>query len=247
MSGSGQIMKPYPTAGKVLSMSTTRSSFLPRLAAVTLVVVAAGLLQSCGANRDKMTTGAIPDDYRTRHPISLAEAEHTLDIPVASGDRRMTVGTRDVVQGFVAEYRARSSGVFRIEYPAGSVNADAASHARRELRQLLGEAGVPRPSIIETVYGASPNGDAAPIRLSYVAITAMTNECGQWPEDIANNTSDNKNWYNFGCASQNNLAAQIADPMDLVAPRGMSPIDAKRRTNVIELYRQGKRTASAAE
>ncbi len=69
----------------------------------------------------------------------------------------------------------------------------------------------------------------------------MTNECGQWPEDIANNTMSNENWYNFGCASQNNLAAQLDNPMDLVAPRAMTPIDAQNRTKVIQIYRgQGK-------
>lgn len=55
---------------------------------------------------------------------------------------------------------------------------------------------------METRYAASPNGDAAPIRLSYVAVTAMTGQCGQWPEDLSDNSFANKNWYNFGCASR---------------------------------------------
>lgn len=230
-------------SGKDMLMQPIRP-FL-RAAAITLIVASAGMLAGCGNNRDRMSTGAIPDDYRTRHPISLAEVEHTLDIPVGSGDRRLTVGTRDAIHGFLANYRTDASGVFQIQYPEGSANAAAAYHLRRELRQVMAEAGVPRPKMVETAYGASPDGDAAPIRLSYVAITAMTNECGQWPEDITNNTAENKNYYNFGCASQNNLAAQIANPMDLVAPRGMTPIDAKRRTTVIGLYREGKSTATA--
>ncbi|MBU2487688.1 MAG: pilus assembly protein CpaD, partial [Alphaproteobacteria bacterium] len=31
--------------------------------------------------------------------------------------------------------------------------------------------------------------------------------------------------------------AQIANPGDLIAPRGMTPIDAERRSTVIEAYR----------
>ncbi len=31
-------------------------------------------------NKDGMSTSAIPDDYRTRHPIMLSEVEHTLDV-----------------------------------------------------------------------------------------------------------------------------------------------------------------------
>ena len=60
---------------------------------------------------------------------------------------------------------------------------------------------------------------------------------GRWPEDMLANTTDNKHYANFGCASQNNLAAQIANPGDLIAPRGMTSIDAERRSVVIEAYR----------
>jgi pilus assembly protein CpaD len=91
--------------------------------------------------------------------------------------------------------------------------------------------------MIETTYDASVTGDAAPIRLSYVAITAQTAPCGAWPEDLALNTLENRNYYNFGCATQSNLAAQIANPTDLVGPRQMSPIDAEQRGQVIDSWR----------
>ena len=91
-------------------------------------------------------------------------------------------------------------------------------------------------------YAASPNGDAAPIRLAYVTTKAMTSPCGEWPADLSDNTFGNRNWYNFGCASQNNLAAQVANPTDLIAPRGMTPIDATQRAKVISDYRGEKTT-----
>ena len=47
----------------------------------------------------------------------------------------------------------------------------------------------------------------------------------------------NRSYWNFGCASQNNLAAQLDNPMDLVAPRAMTPIDAQNRSKVIQTYR----------
>ncbi|MEQ8736971.1 MAG: CpaD family pilus assembly lipoprotein, partial [Hoeflea sp.] len=72
----------------------------------------------------------------------------------------------------------------------------------------------------------------------YLAISASTGQCGRWPDDLAADTSENKHWANFGCAYQNNLAAQIANPGDLIAPRGMSPIDAERRSQVIQTYRE---------
>ena len=207
-----------------------------RLAMVMTVTAVSALLQGCGT-RDGMTTGSIPDDYRTRHPITLTEVEHTLDVPIASGDRHLTTGMRDSIKGFINEYKTSSSGVIQIQAPDGSMNAGAAAAARHEIRRMLTQSGVPSTKIIDSSYRAAPVGDAAPIRLSYVATKAVTNPCGQWPADVANNTFENKNHYNFGCATQNNLAAQIANPMDLITPRAMTPIDATQRGQVISDYR----------
>lgn len=215
---------------------------LRRTGLTVAVLAAATLLQACA--RDPMSTGAIPDDYRTRHPITLSEAQHSLDIPVFSGDNRLTIAMADNIKGFAQSYTATSSGVVQIQVPTGSPNSAAASILKRHVRSVLASSGVPSGKIVETHYGASPSGDAAPIRLSFIAMTAMTGQCGQWPEDLSDNTYSNKNWYNFGCASQNNLAAQVANPMDLVGPRGMSPIDAERRSVVIGNYRSGKTTAT---
>lgn len=199
------------------------------------MVAAIALLSSCA--RDPMTTASVPADYRQRHPIVLSEAQHSLDIPVAVGGNRLPPSTRENIQGFAQNYKAASSGIVQIQLPQGSANAGAADALRKEIRQALVTSGVEAGKIVETRYQADSANDAAPIRLSYIAMTAMTGQCGTWPEDLANDTVMNRNWYNFGCASQNNLAAQIANPMDLMGPRGVSPVDPARRSNVIDAYR----------
>ncbi|MBM3089768.1 pilus assembly protein CpaD [Ensifer sp. T173] len=219
------------------AMSLNRSGVPVRhLRRAAILLVAAGLLVGCGT-KDNLSTGSIPDDYRTRHPIVLAEGERTIDIPIASGDRRLTQGTRDVISGFGADYRNSSTGVVQIMLPRGSANSHAAQAMRKEIRGVLVAAGVPAKRLIEAGYEAGPMGDAAPVRLSYVAITAQTGPCGEWPEDVALNTIQNRNYYNFGCASQSNLAAQISNPTDLLGPRQMSPIDAEQRGQVITDWR----------
>ena len=50
--------------------------------------------------------------------------------------------------------------------------------------------------------------------------------------------------WNHGCASQRNLAAQVANPADLVQPRAETPQLASRRTTVTEKYRKGETTAT---
>ena len=220
-----------------MNAQTKRKGSAVRLLASATLLASLAVLAGCGANPDRSATGSIPDDYRTRHPIVLTESQHTIDVPVASGDRELTAAMRDNIRGFAMDYSSKSRGVIQIMVPHGSANAGAASVLRKDIRATLVGAGVARNRIIETSYGANPEGDAAPIRLAFVAITAKTNPCGQWPEDLISNTVENNQYHNFGCATQANLAAQIANPMDLVAPRGMSPIDAERRSVVIEDYR----------
>lgn len=197
-------------------------------------------LSACGGmGKDTMSTGSIPDDYRTRHPIVVTDVEHSLDLPVSQGSSRMTINMADTVSGFAQEYRNASTGYVQIMVPHGSPNSVAASTLTRQVRSQLITKGVPSSKIIERPYQAQASGDAAPIRLSYVATTAVAGPCGQWPQDLANDTSQNKNWENFGCATQANLAAQLASPTDMIAPRGMTPIDADRRMQVISNYRTG--------
>ncbi|RUY10797.1 pilus assembly protein CpaD, partial [Mesorhizobium sp. M7A.F.Ca.US.006.01.2.1] len=54
-----------------------RSQVCRRFVPVLAVAVAA-LLTGC-AQRDSITVGAIPDDYRTNHPIVIAEKNQKID------------------------------------------------------------------------------------------------------------------------------------------------------------------------
>ncbi|OWV96434.1 CpaD family pilus assembly protein [Rhizobium sp. R693] len=203
---------------------------------LSVVAVAAALLSGC-ASHDELTTGGIPDDYRQRHPIVVAEAEQSVDIPVASTDRRLNIAQRDMIRGFAQNYTSRATGPVYLLTPEGSPNAAAARQLRGQVRAELSARGIASSKIVNSTYAANGAGDAAPIRLTFVGTTAMTSQCGQWPRDMINDFN-NQNYYNFGCATQNNLAAQIANPEDLIAPRGMTPIDATRRNAAIKEYRE---------
>lgn len=223
------------------AIRTTRLS----LAAMALIALSAAV-SSCATPPDNMATGALSDDYRQRHPIVLTQAEHNVDIPVAAGDRSLTPGMRDTVRGFSQDYRSHSTGTVEIQSPQGSTNSPSVMSMRRQIRQELVRTGIPSRRIVDTFYPADGAGDAAPIRLRFSATTAVTNACGQWPEDLSANAFDNQNYYNFGCAQQSNLAAQVANPTDLVAPRAQTPIDAEQRNQVIDNYRSGSTPTSTA-
>jgi pilus assembly protein CpaD len=218
----------------VADMRKIKRSASKLLAAAGLLATAA--LTSCAAPRDNLTTGGIPDDYRQRHPIVVTEAEQAVDIPVATTDRRLTIAQRDLIRGFAATYTSRASGPVYLMSPQGSANAFAVSQVRGQVRAELASRGIPTSKIVYASYAAVGGGDAAPIRLTFTGTTAVTTQCGQWPKDIGGGF-DNQNYYNFGCAYQNNLAAQVANPEDFIAPRGMTPIDAARRNDAITEYR----------
>jgi pilus assembly protein CpaD len=84
----------------------------------------------------------------------------------------------------------------------------------------------------------------ATLRLRYPKMVAETGPCGLWPRDIGASfgSADSENWpyWNFGCAYQRNLAANVEDPADLVQPRAETPAYAARRSTVLEKYRKGE-------
>ncbi len=234
-------MVPATTVPSASSTSKRHVNMHKKSFAVAILLSSAALVSGC-ANRD--VTGSIPMDYRERHPIVLADAETALDLPVGVNDTRLTVGMKDTIKGFAQRFTASPSAHVQVQVPQGSLNAPAASRLSHEVRSALVASGIRAQNIVMTAYAAGSSGDAAPIRLSFISTKAVTSSCGEWPEDLTDNTMENRNWYNFGCASQNNLAAQVANPTDLLGPRGMTPIDAARRSKVIENYRSGSSTTS---
>lgn len=221
-------------------MTHDNSKFrLVRFATAAAVLAAAAALASCAARPDRVTTSSVSsNDYRTAHPITLAEVQHALDVPVGSGEGRLTTSLRDLIRGFAQDYTAISKSTISVALPSNAANAGATRAVSAEVRKVLIDSGVKSNRIVLTSYDPSAADASAPIRLTFVAVTAITGDCGQWPTDLFGPTiRDNTNWENFGCATQQNLAAQIANPADLVGPRGMTPIDAQRRAEVISVYR----------
>jgi pilus assembly protein CpaD len=220
-----QISKAARQAGA----GTTSRPVVPLFA----MLVTSAILAGCQTH--SVTVGAIPDDYRTTHPIVLSERAQVVDIPVTRGERRLTVAQKDVVKATLARYRANGSGIINILVPKGSDNAVAARHLRNDIMRVLRKSGLPSYKIASEPYPVPSRTAAAPIRLTYSAMTASTNACGKWPKDLLEDT-ENRHWENFGCASQNNLAAQIANPADLLGPRARGTIDANRNDTVIGNY-----------
>jgi pilus assembly protein CpaD len=166
----------------------------------------------------------------------IAEKDEVLDLPVASGDRGMTHSQAVSLDGFLDSYDRSAKPVVTIAAPIGSANEVAAADAARDFRKFIRSRGVPASRIMMSSYQSPSVAVSAPVRVSYVGMRAQTNKCGRWPEDILDDP-ENKHYADFGCSYQNNLAAQVADPADLLGPRKQTEIDAENRSAVIDVYR----------
>ena len=101
--------------------------------------------------------------------------------------------------------------------------------------------GVSRENIL---LGTDPTPQAgAEIEVGFISYTAETKPCGDWSQNLASN-SNNSPFPNLGCATQNNIAAMVTDPRDLIGPQPMDPADTQRRLTVLDKYRQGLPTAA---
>lgn len=215
----------------------TEVSSLRRLGCALAAAAAVALLAGCGnmGRTDSVVVGSVPDDYRTNHPIMIAEKDIVIDLPVGPTDRGMTGTQKVALEGFLVDYDRSAAPMLSIMAPAGSRNAAAASHAASEFARYAKKQGVPASRISISSYQVQAADVSAPVRVMFTAMAAQTNKCGRWPADLAD-TTDNKHYANFGCSYQNNLAAQIANPADLLGPRKQTEIDAENRTRVIDVY-----------
>jgi pilus assembly protein CpaD len=210
-----------------------------------------GLAVVLGActHTDDQITASIPDDYRQRHPIAIQEANQSLVIFVGQARGGLSAEQRADVMGLAQNWIHEGTGAITADLPVDTPNARAAADSLREVHSLLAAAGVPPRGILVRRYHPEDPRQMATIRLSYPKISAVAGPCGLWPEDLGpsiKNKSyfENKSYYNFGCASQRNLAAMVDNPSDLVQPKPETAAYTARRTQAFEKYRKGTPTTT---
>ncbi|MBB2959668.1 CpaD family pilus assembly protein [Methylobacterium sp. R2-1] len=227
-------------------MSSPARNLVVSVRPVASVVLLAALLGACRADHVATTGSTYPIDVRTRHPIVLADADRTLDV-FPTGIGHIDPRQRADLEAFLIEYRRYGRGILVVEVPRGVSPALAGPVERTgaAIRHLVAEMGVPRGGVRMAVYPVASPTLASPVRLSFQRMQArVADKCGLWPRDLG--VSDlradwsNEPTWNFGCAMQANVAAQISDPVDLVRGRPEGRIDTIRRTQDIGQLREGK-------
>src|SRR5471032_337445 len=205
-----------------------------------------GLAVVLGActHTDEAVTASVPDDYRLHHPIAVQEADQSIVVFVGHARGGLSASQRADVMGLAQTWLHEGTGAISADVPVDTPNARAAADSLREIQSLLASAGVPPRGIIVHRYHPDDPRQMATIRLNYPKISAVAGPCGLWPDDLGPSIKDksyfeNKEYYNFGCAYQRNMAAMVDNPSDLVQPRSETPAYTTRRSEAFEKYRKG--------
>ncbi len=206
---------------------------------------AAGMLLGACAERGDLTASITPSDVRERHPIVLRDAPRSLDVFVGRAGAPLDPRQAEDVTEFAQEYRRSGRGGLVAQVPSGTRRDIAAHDALSGIRAALARGGVPAAYLSVTTYPVSDPGLASPIRLTFGALQAqLPHSCGQWTEDLGvsnfKKSTSNEPYWNFGCATQATLAAQVADPIDLVRARTEGRVDMVKRLGAIGKLREGK-------
>lgn len=199
-------------------------------------VCAALLLAAC-ANDSSAVNG--PEDSLSpmqRFPITVEAHMESFRLAYDNARNDLDGPSQAELERIAQDYLENGSGAIAVS--ASRNDRDAPSRIAERLVAL----GVERNRILlGNDDGSNPGGE---LRVSYIRYQADTEPCGDWSQNLGI-TYTNKPSPNFGCATQHNIAAMVADPHDLVSPKTVESGDAQRRLTVLDKYRKGEATVTA--
>lgn len=213
-----------------MSNSPTR---LTPLAALT------ALLAACATTPSQTAGPAAPtplDAWADRVQVTPVPEE----IRLAPHPTGMSGTQARALTEFQARWTAAEGGEIVIAAPTTGDTAGGYRVGADARAFLIGQ-GAPADRV--RLIGYDPKGEAnAPVIVAFQRYVVATPNCGGW-ENLAR-TAGNGAYANLGCAVAANMAAQVANPADLLGSQPMAPADAGRRATVIGKWRNGEVTST---
>ena len=213
------------------------SSSNPRLLMVLGAVATLAACASQGPANPHVAATPLTPTQRFA-PVVTQTPDQILLAPHASG---LSAAQTAAVDALVSRWRDTGGGAIVIHPPVGA-GAEGYRMAAAVQTRLAAE-GV-REALIRIEPGDESIGGA--VAVAFDSYAADGPRCGRDWKSFTR-SSDNAANSNFGCATTANLAAMIANPADLAAPRALDPADAGRRENVITKYRAGTVTSTSSD
>ena len=171
------------------------------------------------------------------------QVEPGLDrIALAVHDQGLSSNQHAALRDLAARYGVSGAGQVRIESPAG--DDPVAVEQAYAVRTFLQSVGVPGDRIQMAAY-AAPD-PRAPVLAGFETLRASVPDCAAEARNMGGRVS-NQSSGGFGCAITANMAAQIADPRDILGARAMTPADSGRAAVVFDNYRRGQISSTPQE
>ncbi|WP_262267038.1 MULTISPECIES: CpaD family pilus assembly protein [Microvirga] len=217
-----------------------------------LTAAACFSLLAAGCADRELPAYALPyaPDVRDRHPIVLKNELTDLDIyptQISGLDLRQKVDLRDFARSYLPA--GKTNLIVSSPYKAQAADNAAVDRFASVVVKELVSAGVPRAAIEMKKYQSFNEDRIEPVKVAFVQVAAgVPHPCGDWPEDLGAGSPvvdmENLTSANFGCAHQQNLAAQMANPMDAVRPARETSPDSTQRVLMLRRYVAGEATPS---
>lgn len=201
------------------------------------VAVVSALVSACAATG---STGAPPLTATSRYVLQV---EPGVDrIALAVHDNGLSITQQAALAALASRFVQARADVIRIETPTGD---DPVAHqAAWNTRDALAARGVPVERLQIVSYDAP--AARAPILAGFETLQAYIPNCAV-TQSVTGANFSNQPSTSFGCAVTANLAAQIANPRDIVAPAALGSSDTARRGKVFDSYRAGVITSAPQE
>lgn len=194
-------------------------------------------LTGCSQDVASINDVHVPAMTHERFPIKVQEIPEKLTLRTDRG--RLSAEDKENVAQYARHALKNLPPEISVSYPSGSAKAKTVA---REVTHILSSEGVDQNAIRMTYY----DGSSDVVSLVYMRQTAVTEQCGDWSRNLAND-SDNELYPNFGCAAQKNLAAMVAKPEDFQKPREMKSPSAASRMPEMKTYEAGEWSSQPAQ
>lgn len=202
------------------------------------------LLGACATTPPPPRATTTPATALDAWPARIQVTPQPDEIRLATHATGLSANQVRALSEFQLRWMQAEGGLITIAAPTNSQDAAGAYRVSQDARAFLLAQGASPEKVRLIGYDATGQDEAAVV-IGFQRYVASAPACGEWTD--LTKTFGNGAYGNFGCAVSANIAAQVANPEDLLHPRDMTPADPQRRSTVFDAYRKGTTTSTARD
>lgn len=200
---------------------------MKNIATWTVLALATSLAGCTGAATSNTSLDSV-------HQPVVRNTIYQFDVAASNGE--LAPSEQGRLQGWLDAMGVRYGDRIAIEDPS----VYGASAAQATVRSMVGRRGLLLSNDVPVTAGAVPQGH---LRVIVSRASATVPGCPNWDSKFAVNIV-NATSSNYGCASNSNLAAMVADPNDLIKGARSDRTDPSAATRAIRTYREKPQTGA---